>query len=224
MIARYARRTNRGLNLRFEYTYGKTLSDAWESSLFTRAQIADCRACDKGPATFDVRSRAVGSLVWEIPYGSGPVTGHWSVSVITTFATGQPVLLTGPNQTNTLYLNHLPNRVCDGRDSRLSGNIRSSAFLWFDTACFPVPPTGYFGNSGATVLYAPGLNNWDLAAVKLMRLTEFARLQFRAELFNAWNHAQFRQPDGNAGDGANFGRISAARPPRLIQFAAKLIW
>ena len=40
-----------------------------------------------------------------------------------------------------------PNRVCDGRDSVLSGNIRNNGFQWFDTACFPVPPTGYFGNS-----------------------------------------------------------------------------
>ena len=97
VIARYARRTDRGLNLHFEYTLGKTLSDAWESSLFTRAQIADCRACDKGPATFDVRSRAVGSLVWEVPYGRGRIASGWSISAITTFATGQPILLTGPN-------------------------------------------------------------------------------------------------------------------------------
>jgi hypothetical protein len=224
LIARYARRTNRGLNLHLEYTFGKTLSDAWESSLFPRAQIADCRACDKGPATFDVRNRAVGSVVWEVPYGRGRIASGWSVSAITTFATGQPVLLTGPNQTNTLFFNHLPNRVCGGSDSQLSDNIRNNGFLWFDPACFPVPPAGYFGNSGATVLYGPGVNNWDLGVGKLVRLTEPVRLQFRGELFNAWNHAQFQQPDGNAGDGANFGRVSAARAPRLIQFAAKLVW
>jgi hypothetical protein len=50
------------------------------------------------------------------------------------------------------------------------------------------------------------------------------RLQLRAEMFNAWNHAQFEQPDANAGDGANFGRISAAGPPRLIQISIKLPW
>jgi hypothetical protein len=49
-------------------------------------------------------------------------------------------------------------------------------------------------------------------------------LQLRAEMFNAWNHTQFEPPDGNAGDGANFGRISAARTPRLIQVALKLVW
>ena len=50
------------------------------------------------------------------------------------------------------------------------------------------------------------------------------RLQFRAELFNAWNHAQFDQPNGNAGAGMNFGRISATRPPRLVQIAMKFYW
>ena len=50
------------------------------------------------------------------------------------------------------------------------------------------------------------------------------RLQFRAEMFNAWNHAQFLQPNGDSGAGANFGRISATRPPRLIQLAVKVVW
>ena len=53
---------------------------------------------------------------------------------------------------------------------------------------------------------------------------EFLKLQWRAEMFNAWNHTQFQQPNGNAGDGANFGRISATLPPRLIQLAMKLCW
>jgi hypothetical protein len=224
MIARYARRTRRGLNLRVEYSLGKTLSDAWESSLLPRAQIADCRACDKGPATYDVRHRAVGSLVWEIPYGRTRLARGWSISAITTFAGGQPVLLTGPNQTGTLFLNHLPNRVCDGRDSGLSGNIRNNGFLWFDPSCFPVPPTGYFGEAQSTALYGPGVNNWDLGVGKLTRVRESLGLLIRAEFFNAWNHAQFQQPDGNAGNAATFGRISATRPPRLIQFAAKVIW
>ena len=88
----------------------------------------------------------------------------------------------------------------------------------------PVSSPGYFGNSGATPLYGPGINNWDLGLSKLTRVREQLSVLFRAEFFNAWNHAQFLQPDGNASDGANFGRISAARPPRLIQFAVKLVW
>lgn len=224
LVARYTRRTNRGLNLHVDYAFGKSLSDAWESSLLPRGQIATCRACDKGPATFDVRQRMVASVVWEVPFGRRHVAGGWTISGIATFASGQPVLLTGPNQTGSLFVNHLPNRGCDGRNSGLSGNIRNNGFLWFDPSCYQVPAAGYFGNSGATVLYGPGINNWDLGMTKLTPLTESVDLQIRAEFFNAWNHAQFQQPNGNAGAGANFGRISASRKPRLIQFGAKLIW
>jgi hypothetical protein len=177
------------------------------------------------PATKGPRpSTSAASLVWEIPYGTGPIAGGWSINAIATFASGQPILFTGPNQTGTLYLNHLPNRVCDGRDSGLSGNIRNNGFVWFNPACFPVPTVGYFGDSGSTVLDGPGLNNWDLGVAKYTRLKESLGLQFRAEAFNAWNHAQFQQPDANAGDGAKFGRISAAGTPRLIQFGLKVLW
>jgi hypothetical protein len=79
---------------------------------------------------------------------------------------------------------------------------------------------GYFGNSGAAVLYGPGVNNWDLEVAKLTRLKEPGGTQFRAKFFNACNHAQFHQPNGNA----NFGHICAPRRPRLIQVSAKLIW
>jgi hypothetical protein len=152
--------------------------------------------------------------------------GGWAASGITTFATGQPIYLTAPNRSGNLLLNPLPNRVCDGRSGKLSGNIRNNGFLWFDTSCFPTPPVGYFGNSGVTVLNGPGLNNWDVGVEKSIPLLgqESARLQLRGEMFNAWNHTQFQQPNGDAGAGATFGRISATRPPRLIQVAIKLLW
>jgi len=236
LIAKYEQRLGVGLNLRVEYVFAKALTDSWQSSVSIN-QISDCRSCSKGPATFDVRQRAVASLVWSLPFGRGQrfganlarwadvATGNWSLSAITTFATGQPVNLTAPNQTGSAFVNPLPNRVCGGRSNQLSGNIRNNGMLWFDTACFPVPPAGYFGNSGATVLNGPGMNNWDLGFQKTFGIArESAKLQLRAEMFNAWNHAQFEQPNGNAGAGVNFGRISATLPPRLVQVALKLRW
>jgi hypothetical protein len=146
------------------------------------------------------------------------------ITAITTFATGQPVMLSAPNQTGSPFINPLPNRVCDGRSDQLSSNVRNNGFLWFDPSCFTVPQIGYFGNSGPTVLSGPGLNNWDLGAQKVFDLSDSTKLRLRAELFNAWNHAQFDQPNGNAGAGVNFGRISSTNPPRVIQIAAKLLW
>jgi hypothetical protein len=149
--------------------------------------------------------------------------GGWSLSAIATFATGQPVILTAPNQTGSAFINPLPNRVCDGRNNRLLNNARKNGMLWFETACFPTPAAGYFGNSGATVLNGPGINNWDLGLQKTFAMAgESAKLSLRAEMFNAWNHAQFQQPNGNAGAGVNFGRISSTLPPRLIQVALQL--
>jgi hypothetical protein len=232
-VSKYEHRMGQGLNLRFEYTFGKALSDTWQATNPSSNQIADCRRCSKGPTNFDVRHRAVASAVWELPFGRGkyssawanPVIEGWSVTAITTFSTGQPVNLSAPNQTGSPYITPLPNHVCDGRSGQLAGNIRDNGFLWFDTACFSIPAVGYFGNSGATVLSGPGVNNWDLGIQKFFPLRgEAVRLQFRAEMFNAWNHAQFEQPNGNAGAGANFGRISATRPPRLIQLAVKVVW
>ena len=236
LVAKYEHRVTSGLNFRVEYAFAKALTDSWQSSLAIQ-QISDCRACSKGPATFDVRNRAVASLVWNLPFGrshrfggNAPgwadlVVGGWLLSSITTFANGQPVVLTAPNKTGSALINPLPNRVCDGRERQLSNNIRNNGMLWFDTACFSIPPVGYFGNSGATALNGPGLDNWDVGLQKTFRLTgDTTNLQLRTEMFNAWNHAQFQQPNGNAGAGVNFGRISAARPPRLIQVALKLLW
>jgi hypothetical protein len=236
LAAKYEHRSALGLNLRIEYAFSKSLTDTWQSSLNTN-QISDCRSCSKGPANFDVRQRAVGSFIWNLPVGRGQrlaanlprwvdtAVGGWSLSAITTFATGQPVILTAPNQTGSPFINPLPNRICDGRSRRLSESIRTNGMLWFDASCFAVPPAGYFGNSGGTVLNGPGLNDWDLGFQKTFGIArDAAKFQVRTETFNAWNHAQFQQPNGNAGAGVNFGRISATLPPRLVQVALKLGW
>jgi hypothetical protein len=237
LVARYEHRIHQVLNLRFEYAFGKVLTDSWQSLLGIHNQISRCRKCSKALATFDVRHRAAGSVISELPFGRGrrygatmprwadAFAGGWSVSGIVTFATGQPVALRGPNQTGSTLIAHLPNRVCDGRSDGLSGNIRDNGFLWFDTSCFPVPPVGYFGNSAPTVLSGPGLQNWDLGIEKSVAFEQKApSLRIRAEMFNAGNRAQFLQPNGNAGAGESFGRISATRPPRVIQLALKLLW
>ncbi|MFN0105902.1 MAG: carboxypeptidase regulatory-like domain-containing protein [Bryobacteraceae bacterium] len=238
LMAKYQLRTERGLNLRIEYTWSKALADTWQSNAEPNSQITVCRRCEKGPASFDVRHRAVASAVWELPFGRGRarasnvsraadlLIGGWGISGIATIATGQPVILRGPNRTGSPVIIHLPDRVCDGRNSDISGNVRNNGFLWFETACFSTPPVGYFGNSGRTVLNAPGLNNWDIGVQKSFVPHErsSARLILRGEAFNALNHTQFSSPNGDLSAGINFGRITSTRAPRLIQISAKIVW
>ena len=234
LLTKYQHRTSHGLNLRFEYTLAKALTDTWQWSVFPHSQIAACRHCDKGPATFDVRHRAVASAVWEVPFGRRQdgarlvrsVLGGWTLTAIVAMSTGQPSVLKGPNRTESLYVEPVPVRVCDGRSSRLSGTVRTNGFFWFDTTCFTAPAPGRFGNSGRTVLNGPGLNNWDLGIEKSFRFTrrEAARITIRGEIFNAWNHTQFQAPNWDLRAGSNFGRVSSTRAPRLIQLGVKLLW
>ena len=70
-------------------------------------------------------------------------------------------------------------------------------------------------------LNGPGLNNWDLALMKDLRITESKKLEFRGEFFNAFNHAQFGLPSGNVLS-SNFGFVTAANAARIGQVAIKL--
>ena len=75
------------------------------------------------------------------------------------------------------------------------------------------------------MINGPGVNNWDLGLGKFFPLVrEQTKLEFRAEMFNAFNHAQFGQPNSNSGDNVNFGRVSSAGRPRLIQMSMKLLF
>jgi hypothetical protein len=237
LIAKYEHRLTAGLNLRVEYTFAKALTDGWESNGSTQSQMADCRACDKGATSFDVRHRAVISTIYDLPFGRNRMfgksmspaldllAGGWTMTAISAFATGTPVFLSGPATTASLNITHRPNRICDGNTSNLLSNLRSNGFLAFDTNCFVNPPTGYFGNAGRDVIYGPGVDNWDIGFQKFFPLgSDKRRLEYRAEMFNAFNHAQFGLPNGNAGAGANFGRVSSAGSPRLIQMGMKLLF
>lgn len=79
------------------------------------------------------------------------------------------------------------------------------------------------GNSGRRFFSGPGIENYDLTARKNLRLTQTKSLEFRLELFNAFNHAQFYGPgsvDGNI-TRSTFGYVVSAAPPRLIQIGLK---
>jgi len=231
LFARYEFRTPKSLNARMEYTFGKALTDHYEVATGIASQVVRRRALDKGHPSFDVRHRAVASMVWDLPFGRGrhwgsaigrpldAIAGGWSITSIATFSTGPALLIVGPNRTGSSFSDHRPNRVCQG----YSGNDLRTTPRFIDAACFPIPAQGFFGNSPKAPLHGPGLNNWDIGLQKYFSFTENLRLQFRGELFNAFNHTQFGSPDVTAG-GGNFGLVGTAREPRLVQLALRLLF
>ena len=93
-------------------------------------------------------------------------------------------------------------------------------------------PRGSFGNAGVGILRAPGFQNWDISITKRVPLWSEGRyVQFRTEMFNAWNHTQFSafnstfrfDSTGKQID-PNLGSFTAARAPRIIQLSLRVVF
>ncbi|PYT70831.1 MAG: hypothetical protein DMG39_14680, partial [Acidobacteria bacterium] len=93
---------------------------------------------------------------------------------------------------------------------------------------------GQFGNTGRDVLRGPGINNWDIGLGKDFKFSERVTFQFRTEAFNVFNHPQYGfdpftstgigPPVGVNPNNPGFGAVQAARPGRILQLGAKVIF
>ena len=100
---------------------------------------------------------------------------------------------------------------------------------WFNTCAFVDPALGSFGDVGRNTVESPGYRTWDFSAFKFFKTSERTELEFRAEFFNLLNHTNFLFANSGPQNGNNatilgtsqFGSLTAARPPRQIQFALK---
>src|SRR5437867_3509729 len=116
------------------------------------------------------------------------------------------------NPVNIVTTNSTVNGVAGTLRPNVTGPIAiiDSVDRWFDTSAFtPVPR---FGNLGRNVVIGPAFNNTDFSILKDTRLHERVRVQFRAEFFDIFNHANFGQP-GNGVGSPSFGRITNTRFP-----------
>jgi hypothetical protein len=178
------------------------------------------------------------------------VTEGWQANVIASFQSGQPFTIFSNND-NSFQGNFLdrpdligkivrlnprnnssfsaPGANCSLQSANAGGNITGN--FYFDPTAFdclspgshPIGSIASFGNLGRNTLRGPGINNWDISFLKRTKISESKSVEFRAELFNAFNHAQFLNPD-HSGFSGTFGQISQTRGPRLVQFALKFYY
>ena len=120
--------------------------------------------------------------------------------------------------------------VCDPRIAApAAGSCNSSSVF-----ALPVSPSGvfHFGNLPRNAVVGPGFSDTDLSLIKNVTLNGTARLQFRVEVFNLFNVANFGQPGRIATVGSTaFGVITNTRfatgdsgSSRQVQFAAKFMF
>jgi hypothetical protein len=183
----------------------------------------------------DVSDRLIMSGVFELPFGRGKrfsttsrlvngVVGGWQLNLIGTLQTGNPVPISGANNS----LASRPNST--GQSAKLSD---PTAEHWFNTSVFVNPALYTFGNISRTLpdVRQPGVVNFDLSLIKDTNIVEKLKLQFRAEAFNFVNHTNLGLVNGSFVPGPNglnqsstFGTITSARDPRIIQLGLKLVF
>jgi len=232
MNVRVERRYSKGLTILGSYTWSKAMALYARDGLccFTIMDINNLRM-NYGPGN-DYTHNAVISYLYELPFGSGKaflggahgvtnlLIGGWQFNGITTFRSGAALSLTSP------VSNNRGNRASNRPDRIGNGNLSAGQRTvehWFDTAAFRDPLPGAYGNSGEGILRGPGLTNWDVSIFKNVPLRERSILQFRSEMFNAFNYVNLNNPSTNTGD-ARFGRISGAAAARQIQIGIKLVF
>ncbi len=241
-------RLTHGLLLRGVYTWSKALDDG-DSLNATASGNApglvsnpfDIRA-DWGPATYDVRNVATADTLYQLPLGHGQrylahlrgfanaLASGWTATSIVTLQSGfpfTPELSYNPSNngdaTNPVrpFVNPVfHGRVITGRPSQ-----------WFHPAAFLAPPpgSGFYGNLGRDSLSGPSLATWDFSTLKDTALRGRLHLQFRVEIFNLLNRANFNTPNlvvfTPSGLSPTAGVItSTSTTARQVQFGAKLLW
>jgi hypothetical protein len=223
------RHTAGRLTLLGAYTYSKSMDNASTAT----DQIMPFNArLSKALSSFDMTHNFVISYSYELPFdkafGSNRITRGWIISGITRFTTGLPVTIletddrslvgntsTGPTGSQD-EPNYTPGQLLLQTNPRESGT-------YFNTALFSRENLGQFGTANRRFFHGPGTNNWDMALAKDIRITESKTLQFRAEFFNIFNHAQFNNPDGNIND-STFGVVQSAQSPRVGQLGVKFVF
>ena len=188
---------------------------------------------DNGPSGYDRTHVAVVDFIYDIPVFRHSESrllkstiGGWQVSGIVTMESGLPININlGNNQGgNGIGANNRPNVPT-------SVSYPQTVSQWFNPQGWSFPAVGAFGTLGHNALRGPGRDNWNMSLFKSFMLSESrgSRFELRLETFNTWNHTQFNgigtsfngyktngQPNGN------FGQVTSAFDPRILQLGGKI--
>jgi len=222
------------LNFLIGYTFEKSLDNGSDS--FDATNPID-PGQTRALSSFNVPHNLVASYTVQLPFdhfiGGGDLakrfTAGWELSGVATFAKGEPVQL-NENDDNSLlgaFNANADSPSYANNGSPLFENKNPRKGLPYFTPGFFVPePLGQVGNAMRRYFSGPGVDNYDMALLKSTTITESTKLQFRAEAFNVFNHAQFRNPDGLVNDTGQggFGYVTGANDPRIMQVALKFLF
>ena len=211
------------LTLNTAYTWGKVLTDVADRGFDGRNTSAGAQNSrnfnvEYGRPGWDRTHIFTAGYIYELPFLRnrsdllGQVFGNWKFSGITVIQSGfvfAPTIATGTQGLAT-------------RPSAVGGGVEGPKTIqrWFNTDAFAAPPFGFFGNAGTGLIQGPGEQTWNWALFKAFPIKERAKIEFRVEAFNIWNHPNFDAVSTALGS-ANFGEITRAMEPRILEFGLR---
>ncbi len=217
------------LDVLLGYTYSKSIDDA--SGIGGSYLNPFNYRLSRSLSAFDLKHNFVASYDYRLPFDrlwGGPnsrLTAGWRIVGVTHITTGLPVTLSETDDRSLL------GAVSGGTGSsvdlpsyngaKLTYKDPRSGLPFFSTDAFSPEPLGQIGSANRRFFYGPGFVNTDLSLIKDTRITERISSELRAEFFNVFNHANFYAPNGTV-NSSLFGTVTAARDPRIGQFAIKL--
>jgi hypothetical protein len=216
------KRFGHGLSVLANYTWSKAIDDLGWSDPFDRS-------FDRAVAGTNIPHNFKFSNVWEAPNPhvrgpAGKLFAGWMLNSMVVWQSGFPMTISSGRDNSFSGVGRDRADFLGGSADLGSGRSHGDMVAkFFDTSKFVANAVGTFGNSGRDNLRGPKFFNADLGAIKNTKIRERVSLQFRAEFFNVFNNVNFRPPTTNAAS-AQFGRITAAADPRILQFALKVVF
>src|SRR5271170_6255247 len=216
-----------GLLFQFSYTFSKAIDPgaSFENELNPLNYDAT-----RGLSLLDAKNRFVFSPVWDIPVPKfegfkGKALDGWGASAIITWQSGFPIRIWDPydDELQSSYFFE------DANTPQATGKIqfvspKANGGQYFLTGNITDPNPGTFGNVPHALCCGSPLSNTDMVITKKTPINDRWNTEFRAEFYNAWNHTQYANPDGNFGD-STFGQVLNVREgPRVMQFALKFFF
>jgi hypothetical protein len=216
------RRLSKGLQFDASYTLSKARDTNSLNSLGFSVQDSDDIPAQFGLADFDARHRFVVSTSYAVPSGTHVWNRGWELAAVIQAQSGNPFTIV----TSNASLNGVPNTVRPDVTGPIT--IIGDVNHWFDPSVFVAAP--HFGNLGRNTVPGPAFRNADVSLIKEDRVTRDVRLQFRLDVFDLFNHANFASPGNIVGTPA-FGKITRTRLPsgeaassRQVQLVMKALF
>ena len=214
------KRFSHGYTILTSYTWSKKMDDYNWTNPYNRS-------FDYGLSREDVPHNFKFSNVWNIPTPdakgiAGKLIKGWMLNSIITWQSGFPFSIASGRDNSFSGLGRDRADYIGGDAS--FGSDRSHGDMvaqFFNTAVFVPNAIGTFGNSGKNILRGPRYFNTDFGVTKRTGITERVSTEFRAEFFNIFNNVNFNLPNATQSS-AQFGRITSALDPRIIQFGIKV--